>query len=636
MLPTSFRLRHCYTALMNAPLTPDDFRNSDWAAVIAQVTAKECLAYYEAFRARAEEAQAEGNEKNRSLFQLLSEICSFGFEPHNTVEPFPPRMRLGNARWPIPTDVADEDLAVLAQVLPEVQDPELRARIADLLWVRNRDHHHAELAIDAYLASSLALEDGPVFQFSIHRVERALRMAVMLRNADLFNRVVNHIEAVIDRQETKEALRCAHLMDLLIEFRAGDATTQATHTRISAEQAAARGDFEAARRLWQLASRWFNRAKDEANRKASLAAAAETFVSQADFFEKATPPNYGLVCHHLGMAIDAYKRIGGHKARIDELHARLEAAQPHSMDQMKITASDPIELNLEPAVELVRGKSLTEALASLAASYKPISAAGLRQTVERDAQQLPLIHSLSAKIMSGEGKVIAQRPSMLSTDPAEKERAVQGWMFQQAHMLRATRVQGLVVPSLQQILMEHPVRESDFDPIVRDNFFIPSGREPIFRRGLYAGLTADFLVACHLLIPQLENSFRVVLGRNGVITTKIDKGVEREMHIQDLLYLAEFAQTFGDDLAFELRGLLVEQASSNLRHGTSHGLFDYEVFTSSDALYLWWVALRLCFTQELQRAEFAQRLREASATAQRAEAENRGAPPAADTEDSRT
>jgi hypothetical protein len=49
--------------------------------------------------------------------------------------------------------------------------------------------------------------------------------------------------------------------------------------------------------------------------------------------------------------------------------------------------------------------------------------------------------------------------------------------------------------------------------------------------------------------------------------------------------MPELAQIFADDLAFELRRLLVERASSNLRHGTAHGLFDYEVFTSSDALY---------------------------------------------------
>jgi hypothetical protein len=52
---------------------------------------------------------------------------------------------------------------------------------------------------------------------------------------------------------------------------------------------------------------------------------------------------------------------------------------------------------------------------------------------------MPLTHSLAAQIMSGEGKVIAKRPSMRSENSVEKEQAVQGWMLQQAHELRAAR-----------------------------------------------------------------------------------------------------------------------------------------------------------------------------------------------------
>ncbi len=189
---------------------------------------------------------------------------------------------------------------------------------------------------------------------------------------------------------------------------------------------------------------------------------------------------------------------------------------------------------------------------------------------------------------------------MLSADTKEREEATQDWMFQQAHHIRAARTMGHMVPAVRQIAQEHYVRESDFERIVRGNFFVPTGREQILVRGLHAGLTGDLLVASHLLIPQLENSFRSVLDKNGVITSKIDSGVEREMYIQELLHLSDFLKIFGEDLAFELRGLMVEQVSSNLRHGLSHGLLDYDVFDSSEVLYLWWVVLWLCFVQELQ------------------------------------
>ncbi len=50
--------------------------------------------------------------------------------------------------------------------------------------------------------------------------------------------------------------------------------------------------------------------------------------------------------------------------------------------------------------------------------------------------------------------------------------------------------------------------------------------------------------------------------------------------------MPEFKKVFGDDLTFDLRGLLVEQQSSNLRHGMAHGLYDYAAFQSPPSIYL--------------------------------------------------
>jgi hypothetical protein len=582
------------------PLQISDFRSSEWQECIAPASNKECVSYSDCFRQKVSEAKAAGNESARRVFQLLECVCLFGFEPREFNDPFPPITTIGVCRTATPDDIADTDVELLRSLAPEVKDPELRARLADLVWFRKRDHHCAELAIASYLESALILEAGPVFQFSVQRIERALRLAVLLRNQPLFAEVTKHVQAVIQRQQVKETLRCAHLMRLLMEFRAGDPTAQAARTKAAAEQTMSANDFDAARALWTLTADWFRQAKDEPNRKAALVAAAETHVSQADLFEAGTPPNYALICHHLNMAIDAYKKIGGHKARTEELHQRLLAAQPHTMGGMRTTTSAPIEIDIEPAIKLVSGKSLQDALKFLAASYQPIALASLREMVEQNAQAAPLLHSLPVETNSTSGKVIGRRPSMLSDDPKEKEEATRGWMLQQALLIRVTRTNGHVAPAVRQILLEHSIRLSDWEPIVRDNFFIPVGREQIFARGLHAGLTGDLLVASHLLIPQLENSFRAILASRGVLTSKLDQGIEREMYLHELLPMPEFKAVFGEDLTFELRGLLVEQTSSNLRHGLSHALFDHDVFYSTEVLYLWWLILWLCFVQALQ------------------------------------
>jgi len=581
-------------------LTLQDFHNCDWQQVLADAGNLACVTYAERFRAYKEEARAANNHRAHRVFELVERVCTFGFEPSNFTDPFPPMMTKGAARTAMPDDVAETELDVLGQVAPEIKEADLRARVADLIWLRKRDYRYAELAITSYLESASVLESGPVFQFAVQRLERALRLAAMLNNAPLLATVTQHIEGVIQRQRVKESLRCAHLMRLLTEFQAGGPAAQAALTKQAAQEVAAANDFEAARSLWILTADWFRQAKDDAERKAALVAAAETYVSQAQRFERGNPPNYSLICHFLSMAIDAYKKMGGQKARVAELHQRLQTFQPHTIEEMKVTASEPMQIDVNPAIELVRGKPLYEALKVLAASYRPISVDSLRQAVERDAKAAPLLHSLPAVLVSNTGKVIGRRPSMLSNDPKESEQAARAWMFQQASYIRVALVQGHVAPAIRQILQEHQVRLLDWDPIVRDNFFIPAGREQIFARGLHAGLSGDLLVAAHLLIPQLENSFRTILNRYGVLTSKIDNGIEREMYLQELLPMPEFKRIFTEDLAFELRGLLVEQISSNLRHGLSHGLFDHEVFYSTEVLYLWWVVLWLCFVQALQ------------------------------------
>ena len=53
-------------------------------------------------------------------------------------------------------------------------------------------------------------------------------------------------------------------------------------------------------------------------------------------------------------------------------------------------------------------------------------------------------------------------------------------------------------------------------------------------------------------------------------------------------------EAFGEALAFDLRGLLVERMGANLRNRIAHGLMSDADFSGTDVVYAWWLALRLC------------------------------------------
>ncbi len=103
------------------------------------------------------------------------------------------------------------------------------------------------------------------------------------------------------------------------------------------------------------------------------------------------------------------------------------------------------------------------------------------------------------------------------------------------------------------------------------------------------------MTATHLLIPQLENSVRYVLAGNGVIVSRLDDpGVQEEKGLGELLYEPKLEELFGEDLLFDLQGLLLERFGANLRNKLAHGLMDSDEFSSAPMLYVWWLTLRIC------------------------------------------
>jgi hypothetical protein len=219
----------------------------------------------------------------------------------------------------------------------------------------------------------------------------------------------------------------------------------------------------------------------------------------------------------------------------------------------------------------------------------------LRTRVDELVKNYPLQYLINKDIVNENGKVIGKRPSMMSDNPEEVERAKRAEMYSQAQFERNLVVQGLIEPVRHQINIEHRVQVRDFSSIVQSSPFVPQGRELIFAKGLHAGLISEYLDATHLLMPQVENSIRHILEQKGVTVSKLnDEGIQDEKSLSELLYCDEVEEIFGQDLSFDLRGLLVERTGANLRNRVAHGLISSEGFYSIEVPYFWWLTLRLC------------------------------------------
>lgn len=579
---------------LNPSLIKDDFINSRWQEVVNISERKECLAYNRGFWKKAQEAKEAGNVRQEAVFEILAAVTGAVIKPESNEEFFTQVFQ----------NLTDEHLDFLAEIASDISDPELQARVADILWARRRDYRMAQIAVTAYLQSATELEDPEKWTWCFDRIERALRLARKIKYQ--VEEVVAHIEAVLDRYNGEDPLwLSAKLMELLQEYRLGESIKYAALAEKAAKLAESVHNWRRARAYWEIKARWHLIEKDGEKERAASMLAAETYVQEAEDALKRKPPSYLIASKFMQEAVEAFRSVRGTKEetiaakeRAEEVHKLLLQYQEESSKELVTIYSDRVDISneVEQARAQVTGKEFQDAIFSLALLVAPTHVSRLRQEVHKMARNYVASHLFPVVMMNEMGKVVAQQPgSVLSSDPNEAEAATHFEMYRSAVQYQSLHAQAFIEPAREQINLEHSIRFRDLLPIVSRSPFVPEGQEYLFAKGLYAGLTGDFFTSTHILILQIENSVRYLLWKQDLITSELDdKGIKSEHNLNSTLYRPEITSIFDEDTLFDLRSLLIENSGSNLRNRIADGLINKDDFLNPLMSYLWWLALRLC------------------------------------------
>jgi hypothetical protein len=519
---------------------------------------------------------------------------------HAPDQPFRPVSDHGDRRTASVEDFKDDQLAFFAEIIPAIGDPEMRARVADVLWIRRRDYRHAELAITSYLEAASTLEDPVQWTAATKRVERALQLSALIgRKTQSFAKVVNYIESVLERLNGNDPyFFSSRLMRMLLDRRLGDPTKCISLAEKLACAAENKLNWDVAREYWSLKAKWHGRVSDTEGERDARLREAESYVKQSETHLQGNPPSYTLASHWLQQAIEALRRVGNASDRIEELHLKLLEYQQFSTAELH-TISSSVDLTsvAERAVEQVSGQSLVAALVMLAQLVRSPQVQKLRHDAELNRQKYIGINLFPKIYLNALGRVVARQPQ-------DREESLIADMHSNANQTRSIDAQGVIEPARQQILSEHNATLTDFVTLLENNRLIPRGRELIVARGLHVGLYGDFLVAAHLLIPQIEESLRFVMAQVGLITSAIDEdGIQQEYNVNRILssskYTDRLTQLFGEDLLFDMRGLLIERFGANFRNTLAHALLDHDEFYSAIGCYAWWLCLRFYMLPQL-------------------------------------
>jgi hypothetical protein len=567
-----------------------------------------CEYYITAFSVAAKAADDAGDGQLAAVYHFLGVLSSFYLTFGDPIKPYRPGWIIGDKRGLMPSDLLPSDYKAVKELAKWIKDPSLRARIFDVLWLEEHNYQDCREAANSYLDSALALDTSDDWTFSVTQFHRGLLLALRLgRKQVAFQNLAAALIAAIERdKDSEEGFRTCQLLHLANEFGCGLPSNLAHLSQEIGNRASILEEHRQARNYWRLEAEFHQRNKNETGAADATLRAAETYVAQAN--ERATGKmgSYLAASSILKKGVEALRRAKAPPARIQELRTLLAEYQKKSLAEMS-TFETSVDLTdvAESAQNFVKGKDLFAALHLLSLGHSLTDVDKLRAQVIENANEFPMQHLFGGGMVDDEGRSKTERPGLFNLEGAEAEKALEAEMFSfAARFAWRIRVTGFIHPARLQIFNEHRLNIKDLAFLVRDNPFVPPGHEGVFLRGIHAGFHGDFLVAAHLLVPQIENSMRFVLTLNGVdVSNLMSDGTQPLKILGPLFDIPETKEIFGESLCFELRGLMIEKSGFDFRNQLAHGFTTEAECYSDAAVNLWWLVLRLCMIPILEDVE---------------------------------
>lgn len=578
------------------PVTLADLNATEWSRLIAE-SGKEKISDISSVLNTAVQTAESFGAPTAGALKFLAIIVSFR-------STYDSREASYRALFPgavEPDDLEDADLDLLETMLAGgVGQPDLKARLADLLWCyrRRKNPAHAKAAVSAFIEADTkhVMDDVARPDHKISRLLRAAQIAYSLgEDKPEFIDCIRVIEEQVEvaRAESRPRV-CTDLQKILLGFEVGNPVLYASVCEEEALKNESKKNYTWAHHYWKLRVGWIARlGDDDAVKNASLRA-AECLVLEA---EADATRSYGLAKTKLAQAIESLRKAGASAELITELrlkhreYAQRSVAELSPMPGAAKIYQTAAEAVIPEAIEGVKGKCLPEALVWLAGYYLPTDSARHKAEMQEHAQTNPLFLMMGTSYLDSAGRTTAITPGGFQIDEARLRAKMYDMARECQWSIRAMAVNA----AIGQIMSELNPRTQDFDFLTSPNPLIEPGRERIFARGLLAGLRGDWMLSCHLLIPQIEHLLRYLLEQHGKITTKIDReGVEQVLTLEKLLRdTPDLEKIIGPDLIFDLRGILVERAGYNLRNRLAHGLIGSGGFANPGAICLWCLVVHL-------------------------------------------
>ncbi len=546
-------------------------------------------------------------EEHQEPLKLLSSILMIHGRFRDAARPYGPMWTDSNGRSLIPADLKGEQTTELHKFLSDIENPTLRARVADIVWFNDRSlRDAAEVAIAAYADRVEQYLDGEAsFRFDPkslidHRAMKLLRRAFQISKAikgknphpDRIIELVERIDVLAFQENDLPSIK--RVIELRLDFETGDEEKLAER----AEQALAddtSGDEHWMSFILEELRRIYRRNDQSEKVNDVQIRIAESAARRV----KENPGSAMFQSHWLMTAIGEIRKARGPeaKAKAQEFRARLKEVQQDSVFEMG-TISEPIDLTglVKETEARFEDLTLADAFGQFASLYRSVSPETLRKQAQKTAAEHPLSHMMSTSHVDEEGKTTARTDGFDLTAEQQEQAVLDAAVSRDLSLIRSMAVTGQINPARRYIRQRLEPSRRHFQVLALNSPFVPKYHEGVFAIGFEHFFAGDMVSAASVLIPQLENSLRYVLKIAGADPSTIESDLTQDDRSISSLLTHErdkLEEIFGADLVYEMDLLFNFRPGPALRHETAHGKMSAGQFHSDEVVFGCWLLFRM-------------------------------------------
>jgi len=510
----------------------------------------------------------------RSLAPLEFSTCSSKQDVWNSY--FSPQRKAvdGQEEYPCLAKLTSHDVEEWVALAVVLKPAAVRARFADATWELGRRlgssrkdlHKYAEMAAELYFEAAGA-SDASQNTFSMFDLlTRGICLAQQLKRPELVERGFRRIVEVANAAEDAHLGVWMAPFDRLIGLK-GLSNPQRQEILDQLEKRLqamiANRDLHRMMMAGGSLARYFH------NHQNYMRAKEITLMYGEAVLETVSGMNAFLATHHIAMILEEYRQLG-FREDAERVRVILEARGKDVIGEMK---PQRVEIRIDQ-------KKVDDAITGLIKVPDPLIA--LYRLADGFAPKPRKIRKLLS-----EGGFIAHRivPTAIMGDNGLPVSTVGTYDYDEEGRLvmEVARTMNLnaafFLSGMEDWKRKFELGGVPDAPAILDCPLIPADRMSLYREGLAAFESGDYVKCIHVLAPQVENSLRELLGLLDVPATKTDpEGGFELKNMNDALHEPRVRESLDEKLWYFLKVLYVDKRGMNLRNLVSHGILPVESF----------------------------------------------------------